>query len=126
MRKPKERWMKHLNKGLIENVLKLDNPLVDFYIKEPEYILCYILTSNNNKIVHKVSGLSICSVVDKHKFNYRTGKSKAIVRALKALKNKNSSGLIRKEEFPRSWSTSQVKRIKDMSLKQQYKSVYYF
>ena len=120
MRKPKEKWMKHLNRGLIDNVLELDDPTVDFKIKEPEYVLCTITTADN----HLAHGLSICSIADKHKFSYRAGKSKAVSRALKALKNKGNSGWIRKSEFPTSWSNSQMKRVWVLGHSHTYKSKY--
>ena len=85
------------------------------------YVICEIQTKE-----HEFGyGISICSPQDT--FDLYKGKSRAIGRAVKALKNKNSSEFIRtgiETEFPKSWTLRHILTIIHLSKYFKYKSFF--
>lgn len=105
------KWMKHLTKQRIAEILALNPDHIDFLIEPPKIVTCTVRLKNGQK----VWGLSICSTLDKARFSLKTGKMKASGRALSALKKKGYIEPIRVgKDCPRTWSKVRVKMIQTM------------
>lgn len=107
-----KKWMKHLPKKRINEILQLKPTNVAFVVKQPSHISCSIDTQHSHGF-----GLAICSTLDKQKFSVRIGKLIASGRALNAIKKrKQMSNSIRvhnpDHSFPRNWKQSQIKHLK--------------
>lgn len=111
--------MRHLNKPIVNSILKLNPKSVQFHIVPSKYVLCEIITNTG---IGK--GVSLCSVLDKKEFDLIIGKRKAAGRAIKALVNKIDSGKMRSEfkDFPDTWTKEQISRIMDFSALFKYQS----
>lgn len=99
------RWARGLNKDLVDRILEYNPSEVEFKVKHPTHVECYIRNSTGEGI-----GLAICSVLDE--FDEKRGKNKAAGRALKALVNKKDNDYIRLiHELPNSWTMRQARRL---------------
>jgi hypothetical protein len=104
-----KKWMRKLDKGLINRILEMEPARVEFIVKMPTHVICHIQVGREIG-----SGVAICSVLDRQNFDVAFGKTIAAGRALKALKEKNFISPIR-GRFSRRWLPSQVKHVKYMS-----------
>lgn len=97
--------MRGVSKYLIDAVLAHQPKAVEFEI-EPPLTSCVIETNEE-----KVEGMAICSVLDR--FDEKTGKNKALGRAIKALNRKESSGIVREyfDDYPDSWTKRQIMNV---------------
>lgn len=114
-----EGWMKGLPSGLIENVKTLEPDLVEFEIIQPKTIMCRIKKGDREAL-----GIAICSVRDEASFSVKAGKKLAAGRAVRAFQRNEPTLRIRgsEDQFPRTWSRSQMKRVTEVADAAGYKS----
>jgi hypothetical protein len=100
--------MKGLNKQLVDSVIALKPTDINFSYADPHYVECRITTEKGLG-----RGVSICSVLDRTKFQRYVGKRKAVGRAIKALKKESSSEWMRDsiDQLPRTWTLAQADTI---------------
>jgi len=71
-------------------------------------------------------GTAICSYIDVKNFNLAIGVNTSVGRAIKAIQNQYSSGLIRHAytQFPNTWRKAQIDRVLNFAKSIGYKSLF--
>ena len=106
------KWTRKLNKGMIQEIQKLEPDSVQFVIDMPTHVVCTI-----RKGLDTFRGLAICSVLDRQGFDVRKGKALAASRAIRACKRGYSSEPIRNHFPSTEWKPSQKKLLEFMRFK---------
>ena len=102
-----KKWMKGLNKDLIQKILSFEPSVVAFNGNLPFSFIAYCEIECNNGVGF---GISICSPLDK--IDYQKGKNQSAGRAVKALVRKESTEFLRLSyQIPRSWTKLHITRL---------------
>ena len=123
------KWARGLPGGMINQIMALKPVQVYCEHVMPEYTEFTIKTTGEIGI-----GVSICSPIeveegdygwegDRKLFNAKKGKVQAAGRAIAALRKRRSSMPIR-NQFPRKWTSAQVKRLQKMGFLYEFKSAH--